>query len=185
MCSYNKGRCSVVRPANRHDCGVGWCGGAERGARDTRATRYFERSCAPIARPPSGGVRRQDQLGAHEGAAEQTLHDGGHRGERRVGHDEERSAGEPEVARVGLDDLYWRAGEALPEQVGARRMQLDGDDTCAARDQMRGDRAGAGTDVEHQIALRDPGVADEPAGPAVSELMPSPPSRSLGGHGAP
>lgn len=76
--------------------------------------------------------------------------------------------GEPQVTGVRLDDLYRRACEALPQYVGPGRMELDGDDTRAALDQVLRDCAGARADVEHQVALRDTGAIDEAPGPAVS-----------------
>lgn len=75
---------------------------------------------------------------------------------------------EPEITGVRPDNLHRRVCEALPQQVGPPGVKLDRDDTRTARHEMRGDRAGPGADVEHQIALRDTGVVDETTGPAVS-----------------
>jgi hypothetical protein len=66
-------------------------------------------------------------------------------------------------------------------------MQLDGYDLRAAGQQMRGDRAGSGADVEDKVARLDARRCDQPGRPLVSEPMPSPVAARLparAGHDA-
>jgi hypothetical protein len=67
----------------------------------------------------------------------------------------------------------------------AARVQLDGDDSSAGVDQYRGERAGAGADVDDEVTWLDGGLLDEQLRPIVSELMPAPPRPLVRGHDAP
>lgn len=113
-----------------------------------------------------------------EEAPEQRRHDP----VRRVGDDVERSAGQPEVGRVGTDDSHRRC-EQFPETVGPTGMCLDRDDPMTGVDERMRDGAGARTDVEHERPLRQVGVSDEPTCDLGIELVPSPPP-ALPGHGS-
>jgi hypothetical protein len=105
--------------------------------------------------------------------------------ERRVGHHLERPARKPEISRVDLHHRDGRIREPLAEALSATRVELDGDDTGADIEQLTRERAGAGTDVENEVAWIDPCPDNEAASPAVSELMPSPARPPFGGHDAP
>jgi len=143
-------------------------------------------------RPPAGDVLRDDEIGRDEPAprAEQPPDQTGRDSERRVGHDPERPTREPEVGAVGLDHRDRRSGEAAAERVGAPGMELDGHDPGTGRDQRNRERAGAGPDIEHEVAGADAGGGGEPPCPRVSEAVEPPPEvfgppLSPGGHGAP
>ncbi len=86
----------------------------------------------------------------------------------------ERPARQPQVRRIGLDDDREPA-EPLPEDFGAPRVQLDGDDARARIDERRGECTRACPHVDDQIAAPDSAVGDESFSPARVELMPPPP----------
>ena len=65
--------------------------------------------------------------------------------------------------------------EPLPEDLGAPRVQLDGDDARTRVDERRGECTRACTHVDDQIAAPDSAVGDESFSPAWVELMPPPP----------
>ena len=92
----------------------------------------------------------------------------------RAGHHVERAAGESEVAGVGPHQRQFGA-EAFPELRGSTGVDLDGDDARAGREQGRGERAGAGADVEDEVARSDACVVDESFSPDRIELVPAPP----------
>jgi hypothetical protein len=86
----------------------------------------------------------------------------------------EPAAGKAEVGGIGLnhDDVV---AESSAENVGAPRMELDRDDPRARLEKGGRERAGAGTDVEDQVAGADAAVGDELFSPARLELVPAPP----------
>jgi hypothetical protein len=86
----------------------------------------------------------------------------------------EGTARQPQVRRVGLDH-YRELAEPLPEDLGASRMQLDGDDPRARVDEWCGEGTRARPYVDDQIAAPDSTVGDESFSPARVELMPAPP----------
>jgi hypothetical protein len=139
------------------------------------------------ARPADGDVPRDDEIRGDKPATsteEAPYQRSGDR-ERRVRHDLVRPPGKPEICRVDLHHRDGRIREQLTEMPRATRVELDGDDTRAGVDQLARERAGTGTDVEHQVTRFDPCRDNEAASPAVSELMPSPVRPPFGGHGAP
>jgi hypothetical protein len=87
-------------------------------------------------------------------------------GERRVGHDPERAARQPEVGHIGAHDRHRIVCEPLAQRVDPLGVELDGDDPRAGGDEGGGEGAGAGTDVDDEIARWDPGVSDDPVGPS-------------------
>lgn len=102
---------------------------------------------------------------------------------RRIGHHSERAAWQSKFGGVGLHDDYRIAREALAKVGGPDRMQLDGDHTCAAVDEMPGQRAFAGADVKYEVRRPDTGVSDDARGPSVGQRVPTPGLRR--GHDAP
>ena len=102
--------------------------------------------------------------------------------ERRVGDDVERTAGEPQIASIGLHDDE-PPPEPLAQLSGATVVQLEGDDVRAGCDQPLGERAGAGADVEDEVARSDAGGADESLSPGGMELVPAPVPRRSHGDG--
>ena len=93
--------------------------------------------------------------------------------ERRVGHDVERAARQPQVACVGRDDDEL-APEAGAQVRGPAGVRFDGDDPRPDLEERRREGPEPGTDVEDEVAGADPGVSDEPLGPPWIELVPSP-----------
>ena len=115
----------------------------EGGARQARADRDGERPAPPLSaprsllRPADRDVARHDQPGGQEAAPgrEQPPHDGRRAGERRVGDDSERSAGQAQVAGIGLHDGHRPPLEPIAQLAGSARVQLDGDDVCTRGEQ--------------------------------------------------
>ena len=132
-----------------------------------------------------GRVFGKDERGPLQLAAQQAFHDRCDRGERRIGDHDKRPPWQSQVAGVGLHDLHGRAREPLAQERGTRGMELEGDDPGTGGDEVRGDGTRSRAYVEDEVAPTDAGTGDEPARPAVSELMPSPPDGRSGGHGAP
>jgi hypothetical protein len=97
----------------------------------------------------------------------------------------ERSAREPKVGGVGLHHPDGRTGEPIPKLLGAVRMELDGDDARAGRNQSRRERASARADVDDEVTGLDGGLLDEQLRPVVSELVPAPACPLVRGHDAP
>lgn len=105
--------------------------------------------------------------------------------ERRVGHDVEGPAGEPEITGVRPHDSHRRPVEAAAEPRDPIGVQFDRDDPRARRHECRRQCTGARTDVEDELAAPDARVGDELSSPGISELMPSPPRPQFRGHDAP
>jgi hypothetical protein len=139
------------------------------------------------ARPADGDVSRDDDIRGdeHAAAAEEAPDQRRRDPEGWVGHHLERPPRKPEIGRIDLHHRDGPSREPPAEVLRATRMELDGDDTRADVDQLTRERAGAGADIEDQVARIDPRRENEAAGPAVSELMPSPAPPPSGGHGAP
>jgi hypothetical protein len=93
---------------------------------------------------------------------------------RGIGHDVEGLARQPEIGGVGANDRG-PASEASLEMCGALRVQFDGDHAHASVDQRRREGTEPGTDVEHERAVGQPGVTDEPVRDSRVESVPSPP----------
>jgi hypothetical protein len=102
--------------------------------------------------------------------------------ERRIGDDVERTARQPQIRRVDFDD-HGEPAESLPQDLGAPRMQLDGDDPRSRVDERRGEGTRARPHVDDQIAAADGAVGDESFSPTRVELMPAPPPRLSHGDG--
>lgn len=104
-------------------------------------------------------------------------------GERWVGDDVERAAGQAQVRGVCFhhDDGWSELGAQV---LGPGMVGLHSDDPGAGADQRPGDGAEAGPDVEDEGASREIGVSDEAVGCGLVELMPAPPPRRRHG-GAP
>lgn len=63
-------------------------------------------------------------------------------------------------------------------------MKLHGNNPRASRSQLLGDDARTRSDINDEIACADAGLIDEPTGPTLIELVPSPAPVGLG-HGRP
>lgn len=85
-------------------------------------------------------------------------------GERRVGDDVERPAGQAEIAGVGTHERDAPA-ELGGEAVGTPAMTFDGDHGRAGVEEWSGDRAVSGADVDDEVAAADPGGRDEAFSP--------------------
>jgi hypothetical protein len=117
---------------------------------------------------------------------EETAQQGGGDGERRVGHHVERALWQPQLGRVALDHLHLPVGEASAEVIGPARVELHGEHARTSLHEVTGDRAGAGADVEDEVAGLDVRTRDETSRPVVSEAVPTPPRRPrFRGHDAP
>jgi len=129
------------------------------------------------AGPPPRHIDVQDEVRRLQPAAlvQQPAKDGGRDGERRVGHDVERSPGESEVGGVGPDEGDVVA-EPLAQCLGAPGVSLDGDDPGAGGHQRSRERAEAGADVQHQVTGADARGIDDAFSPGGIELVPAPPS---------
>ena len=66
----------------------------------------------------------------------------------------------------------------------AFRMQFDRDHSGSRPHERGREHAGAGTDVDDQLAGPDAGVGDDRVGPAVSESVPAPRDPRGRGHGS-
>nr|WP_208115620.1 hypothetical protein [Labedaea rhizosphaerae] len=66
-------------------------------------------------------------------------------------------------------------------------MQLHREHAGARLDQVPGQRAVTGADVQHELARSHAGLGDDPAGPVVNERVPAPraPRPPGRGHDAP
>jgi hypothetical protein len=90
--------------------------------------------------------------------------------EGQVRHDAERFDGRAEVERVALHDAYASiATEAPPQACDQDRIELDREDTSGALGQLVREHAGAGTDLDDQIAACDACIPDEVSGEARDE----------------
>lgn len=167
--------------------------GTERRARQHAVDRHREGPSPSVctvmlvARPALGRVPRHDDVGRNELTAgrEKPAHQRSADAERGVGHDMERAPREAKVGGIGLHDRDRGTREPLAKMLRAARMQLDGDDSRASRDQSGRERAGPGADVDDEITRSDGGLLDEQPRPVVSELMPAPPRPLVRGHDAP
>ena len=63
-------------------------------------------------------------------------------------------------------------------------MQFDGDDRGAGSHQLSSDHARAGADVDDEISRANISGLDQPSGPTLIELVPSP-AAGVAGHGKP
>jgi hypothetical protein len=128
-----------------------------------------------------------DEIGRHEpaAAAQEAADQRSCDAERRVRHYPERPAWKPEITRVDLHHGDADAGKPVSELTGPTRVELDRDDMRAGANEWAGERAGAGANIENEIAGVDPGCGNEALSPVVSELMPSPARPRFGGHDAP
>ena len=101
---------------------------------------------------------RHHEVGADESAArvEEPVQDGRGAGPGRVGDHVERAPGQTKIGHVGADDAHVVGREAASERVDAPRVELEGDDGCAPGDQVTGDGARPGADVEDQVSRSDP-----------------------------
>ena len=114
-------------------------------------------------------------------AANQGLH---HR-EGRVGDDPERPTREPEIGGVGLNDDHSFGGEALPQDLGAPRVQLDRHHPGPHLQKGLGEAPEPRTDVDDQLAALHAGVGDQTPRPGTTEPVPPPERPALPGHGGP
>ena len=96
-----------------------------------------------------------------------------------------RTSRQSQVGGIRPHDRDRRMSEPLAKLLHAAWVQLDGDDPSAGADQRRGERAGAGADVDDDVTWSDGGVVDEQLRPVVSELMPAPTCPLVRGHDAP
>jgi hypothetical protein len=105
---------------------------------------------------------------------------------RGVGDDAERAGGETEATEVSLDHEYVVVSESPAQVCGARRVTLDRDDT-RSRQQERGCQgAGAGAQVDDEVAWSYASVSDDRASSFGVECVPSPARRgTVGAHDAP
>jgi hypothetical protein len=62
-------------------------------------------------------------------------------------------------------------------------MELEGDDTCARLNELRGERAGSGANIENEGAASNAGLGDDAPNPVLSEAVPSPRRPMFRGHG--
>jgi len=137
---------------------------------------------APASAAPAGGdVGRDDQVGLVQAApvVQDPAQQCGGDGEGRVGHDAKRSTGEAEVGGIGLDHTHV-VTEATTKSSRSTGMMLDGDHLSAGGEQVPGDGAGPGADVDDELSGGDVGPCHQAPGPAIVELVPAPAS---GGHG--
>lgn len=137
--------------------------------------------------PAAGGAALEEQVGADEtaGGMKQAPQQRVGDGPGRVGDDAERTPGQAEVGGIGLHDAH-TAREPTAQRSGPAWMQLDRDDTCAASEERRGDRAVARADVEHEVATGYARLGDEAISPRTVESVPAPGRRMSPGHaGAP
>jgi hypothetical protein len=130
---------------------------------------------------------RDDEVGADEPAprGEQPPQEGSRDSKRWIGDNPESLAGEPEVARVRLDDNHAIGGETFSQEVDAPIVELHGNDARSRLDERAGERSIAGTYVEHEFARFDSGLLDEERGPSAIEPVIPPPGRRPPGHGGP
>jgi hypothetical protein len=101
-----------------------------------------------------------------------------------IGNDAKWSPRQSDVAAVGLNHHDAVIDELLSKFLRTGGMELEGDDPSATAQQWPRQRAGAGSNIEHQVAATDAGAVHEPFGPRTIEAMP-PPTCPLPGHGRP
>ena len=76
--------------------------------------------------------------------------------------------------------------ETAAKVVSPARVELEGEHARTRFDEVLGDRAGAGADVEDEVTRLDVRMRDEASRPVVSEAVPTPPGRPrFRGHDAP
>ena len=102
--------------------------------------------------------------------------------ERRIGHHPERLARRAEGAEVALDDDGIATVGAFAQPPGPSWVQLDGDHPGTRIEQRQGQAAGAGAEVDDEIAGSDVGGGDNRLRPPLIEPVPPP---TPPGHGAP
>jgi hypothetical protein len=137
--------------------------------------------------PAPGDVARDDEISGFQRGSplEDALEQRGREGERGIGDDAERAAGQPKIACVRLHDDDVRARETAAQDARPHGVQLDRDDASARCEERCGQATGTGADVENDVTGHDAGVVDDPTCPALSELVPSPARPRVRGHGAP
>ena len=117
------------------------------------------------ARQPPGGAVLDDQLGGGEPdprIAEQATAQPGRERERRAGHDQEFPARQLHLAQVRLDHADPRVVVEAPPQPGCQaRIPFHGDDPGPGLGEPGRDRATAGSEVEHELAVTGASRADE------------------------
>jgi hypothetical protein len=132
-------------------------------------------------------VCRHDEIGPDEAAsrrqqpADQCRRDG----ERRIGDDAKRPAGESQVARICPNDDDAVRLEVIAQDRGAFVVQLDRHDAGAGADQCHREGAVAGADVKHELTGRDIRLLNEERRPSAIELVEPPPRLLPPGHGGP
>ena len=110
-------------------------------------------------------------------------------GEREVGDDAERFGGELERQRIGVrDSRPMHAAESFRERTGEFAVELEGEDPAGDLHQLASDVAGAGADLEDEVAARQSGVANEVS--RQTRMKEVPPgrtgaARTYGVHGRP
>jgi hypothetical protein len=114
-----------------------------------------------------------DQVGAQEGTAgvvQQPSEDRRRVRERHVRHDAERLVREPKLECVAGDDPDGvRPRETVAQPLDENRIELDRDDTSGTPGELVREHAGAGTDLDDEIAACDAGIPDEVSGEARDE----------------
>lgn len=109
-----------------------------------------------LSSQPTGGRTLQDQVGRQQPiGAEEQPQDGRRELVRRTRDHPERPTWQPKVREIGADHGDLTAGVPIAQERGPPRMQLDGDYPRAGVEEWIGQRAGARTEVEHQVARRD------------------------------
>jgi hypothetical protein len=103
---------------------------------------------------------------------------------RGICDDAKWSPRQSNVAPVGPYDNDIVVDELLSKVLGTGRMKLEGNDPSAPAQQWTRQRAGAGSNIEHQVTGTNARAVNEPFGPLTFEAMP-PPSCPLPGHGRP
>ena len=155
-------RSGLRAPINDQDSGVDARRGFEGPAGDSRSEVDVEDSSparssrSRRAHPPSccllleNEPRRQQPAAGLEDSAEKRGRDG----ERWIRHDVVWPVGQSQVGCVCLhdDDLV---SETRPQIVGALRVRLDRDHSCAGGHELGGDRSGTSTDVDDERARLD------------------------------
>ncbi len=137
----------------------------------------------PLPGPPLSHLHRHHQVRPHQPAVEQPAHQFRRMGERRVGHDAERPPRQPELLDRTAHDLRLR--ERPPQRVRPACMQFDRNDPRADLEQRPRQRAGARSEIQHQLTRGHTGVGDQPSRGAISERIPPPPGARAPGHDAP
>ena len=114
----------------------------------------------------------------------ETPQQGGADRERRVRHDLERPSGPTQLRGISAYDHD--VVERKPRAKGRhpRLVQLDGDHGRAMMQELCGDAAVAGADVDDEVARSDVRCGDQALYPPTIESVP-PPAACVRGHGAP